>query len=588
VVRIGVVGHRPNRLAPDVSARLHNQCKQVIATVRSLAAATQDRLVYAPGPPLIRIISSLAEGADRIGATAGIDSGCELQSPLPFSAAEFERDFQTPASRAEFHQLLSQASAVLELDGQRSEEGAAYESAARIVIDQSDILIAIWDGEPEAGKGGTAQSVREALRSSLPVIWIHACREVAPCLLLATQQDSFATQPIESLQSHFAHSYGAVLAGSDGRWNFAHAYYAEHQPRFDGGQFFRSFRDFVANGRLSHLSLRIPDFQSSCRANWEAAMEPIHELPEKTRAFILDQLNPHYAWADGLSTYYAGCFRSSYLATNLLAASAVMSAVLGHILSDRHPKGAHYGHYGTVIELLLITAILVITFCGRRGRWHERWLNYRQLAEQLRQISFLGPLSSMIHSPHQPAHFGSDPHQPFVDLVLRAIVRDLGLAQGMTDHRYLKAIGAWLGKVVSDQASYHESNADTMERLDHNLHRAGTGLFVLTSLACLMHLVLPEPFSDWLLFGAVVFPAFGAAFYAISNQNEFARIAKSSHAMKRELEALLKEAIPAALVEDEVSLSLLRAVAERAANIMVSETLDWHFVFSFRSLNLPG
>jgi hypothetical protein len=584
VVRIGVVGHRPNRLADALFKQKKDECRDVIEMVRRIAADVHDLVLCTPEPPLIRIISSLAEGADRIAAAAALEAGCELQSPLPFSIRDFEDDFQTPASRAEFRQLLSQASAVLELDGQRSHEGAAYESAARIVLDQSDILIAIWDGEPEVDRGGTAQSVREALRSGLPVIWLHATSEAAPCLLLAGKQGNLVTEPLEKLSSCFARHLGVAHTGGESRWNFAQAYYAEHQPVLDAGQFFRSFRDIVAGRRLSHFSPMVPKFQSSSRATWQAEMDPI-ELPDKTRSFILDRLSPHYAWADGLSTYYAGCFRTSYLATNLFAASAVMFAVLGHVVSDGRPEPVRFG---TICELLLIVTILIITLYGWRRRWHERWLNYRQLAEQLRQVSFLGPLASVIRFPHQAAHLGMDPHRPHVDLVLRAIIRDLGLAHGTVNPSYLRGVGGWLGKIGSEQVAYHENNADRMERLNHHLHLVGTSLFFLTSLACLMHLFLPEGYSRWLLFGAVVFPAFGAAFYAISNQNEFARIANRSHAMKHELETLLREDITTALADDKTSLSDWRAIAERAANIMVSETLDWHYVFAFRSLNLPG
>jgi hypothetical protein len=85
-----------------------------------------------------------------------------------------------------------------------------------------------------------------------------------------------------------------------------------------------------------------------------------------------------------------------------------------------------------------------------------------------------------------------------------------------------------------------------------------------------------------------VLPAFGAAFYGISNQGEFARIADRSHAMARELKAVQDKDLSAALAKQDESLTEFRIVAERVAASMVAETIDWNFVFRFRSLDLPG
>jgi hypothetical protein len=143
-----------------------------------------------------------------------------------------------------------------------------------------------------------------------------------------------------------------------------------------------------------------------------------------------------------------------------------------------------------------------------------------------------------------------------------------------------------VNNILTEQIKYHESNAKMMRKLNHHLHRVGTGLFVATLLACITHLALGE--SVWLLLAATVLPAFGAAFYGISNQGEFARIADRSQAMSRELEAVQNIDLSAALLRGDESLTELRKVAERVAGNMIAETVDWNFVFRFRSLNLPG
>ena len=40
-----------------------------------------------------------------------------------------------------------------------------------------DVLLAIWDGEPARGEGGTGQIVAEAIEAGLPVVWVDLAGE---------------------------------------------------------------------------------------------------------------------------------------------------------------------------------------------------------------------------------------------------------------------------------------------------------------------------------------------------------------------------------------------------------------------------
>ncbi len=81
--------------------------------------------------------------------------GFEIQRPLPFSRDEYERDFESAESRSEYRRFLAQATAVLELDGDRSDPETAYLNAGLVMLEQSDAIIAVWDGCKPAGRGGT-------------------------------------------------------------------------------------------------------------------------------------------------------------------------------------------------------------------------------------------------------------------------------------------------------------------------------------------------------------------------------------------------------------------------------------------------
>ena len=166
-LRIGVSGHRvPPKLPEESEAPLRAHIDRILAAIAATArkANTASALV---------IVSSLAEGSDRIVAAAGLAAGFALQAVLPFEKAEYERDFETQMSRREFEELLARACDVFELDGDADERPRAYEAAGLFMLANIDVLVAIWDGEVAAGIGGTAQIVERAIAEGIAVVWIE-------------------------------------------------------------------------------------------------------------------------------------------------------------------------------------------------------------------------------------------------------------------------------------------------------------------------------------------------------------------------------------------------------------------------------
>jgi hypothetical protein len=164
-LRIGVTGHRvPPKLPHESVAPLREQLGRLFADL--IAATGQAGSDFA-------IVSSLAEGADRIVSDAGLAAGFSLEAVLPLARLEYEKDFETETSRAEFRQLLARAAIVRELDGLPEQRPRAYEAAGLFMLANIEALVAIWNGEPAAGVGGTEEIVNRACADGLLVIWIE-------------------------------------------------------------------------------------------------------------------------------------------------------------------------------------------------------------------------------------------------------------------------------------------------------------------------------------------------------------------------------------------------------------------------------
>jgi uncharacterized protein len=179
-LRIGVTGHRiPPKLPEESEAPLRAQMDRIFTAFASAARNIENTCmadVSAREAALARdttVVSSLAEGSDRIVAEAGLAGGCKLEVVLPLNRAEYTKDFETAKSREQFDGLLARASKVVDLDGAPTERPRAYEAAGLFMLENIDVLIAIWDGEVAAGIGGTAQIVERAVADGVMVLWIE-------------------------------------------------------------------------------------------------------------------------------------------------------------------------------------------------------------------------------------------------------------------------------------------------------------------------------------------------------------------------------------------------------------------------------
>ena len=129
---MGVVGHRPNRLDPGILDELAATMSTILKTVKEETHAVGRRLtdLYDSACPIMRAISPLAEGTDRIFAEQALALGFELCAVLPFPQLEFEKDFAQGVALEEnslnrFRSLLAKATTQFELDGTR-EIGRAH------------------------------------------------------------------------------------------------------------------------------------------------------------------------------------------------------------------------------------------------------------------------------------------------------------------------------------------------------------------------------------------------------------------------------------------------------------------------------
>ncbi|MGV9314852.1 hypothetical protein ACWDR0_22095 [Streptomyces sp. NPDC003691] len=113
--------------------------------------------------------SSLAIGADQLFAGLALDCGGTLTAVIP--SEDYEDGF-APGELDSFRAYRRRATREVRL-GFRHSTDEAYYAAGAYIADNCDRLLAVWDGGPSRGLGGTADIVHYArdLGKPVTVIW---------------------------------------------------------------------------------------------------------------------------------------------------------------------------------------------------------------------------------------------------------------------------------------------------------------------------------------------------------------------------------------------------------------------------------
>ena len=637
--RVGIVGHRPNRLPADQAGQeaIQSRLATVLAAVKSALqsfASSPDAALYSPEPPILRAISPLAEGADRVFADEALKLGYALCCPMPFPREEFEKDFAAGQGRGarsaeQFRAVLDRAEAGaglshFELDGSRANEAAAYGAAGRIVLNQSDLLVVVWDGGPAEGAGGTVETLRQAIGYNLPVIWIEArapfgwvvLREAADlkCLDAETPcRPGWSEGDAEQDRERLAKAVEGVVLDEIGLPRDMgearpprelraklDAYFRERKPAVNFAFVWKMFSALFGSGRVRPPSWRVADFVKQVSRGWPTSAADVAgegEPPSAVAAWVNGALRAHYAWSARLADIYADAHRSTYVVASMFAAAAVFLALLPMAMGWDQ-RNAVAETLCIVIELAILVTMVALLVAGRARRWHERWLEYRVLAEFVRELRLLVPLGGGRPLPRTPAHLSiyGDPARSWMYWHVRAVARATGIPSVRVTPAYVAECIDYLADIADGpligQRHFHQVSHHRSERIHQFLHRSTMLLFWISIVGIGVHLVLPllpvlrvedqEAVDRWLVLLSAVAPALGAALASINNQGEFSRLSKRSRAMADGFSRFVAQidGLRAGLVTGGagVPLSAVTALASEMAGAMMDENIDWRVV----------
>jgi hypothetical protein len=407
----------------------------------------------------------------------------------------------------------------------------AYELAGRAIVDRSDVMIVVWDGQPARGRGGTAE------------IYSYARRWQKPILLIWVDDNS-ARLSMDDLP-HAAKGKTPLSP--------------ESMKRLDE----------YNNKRLSNQALDGSPLLLAQRGSrpW---------LESGTQ--LIDYVSHYYARADLLARRFQ---QRWFWTTRLLYILAPLAVLVVAAQVTFAPSRAGYAW----VEFVILVCVTVVLIAARKAHWHARWISARYLAEQIRSLMFLGltGIVTLERSVAAADRQGAD-ESSWTERVANEI--------WFTRPRYLPPDDISLVIVVlyeewiKKQQEYHSRVSRTYRNRSSRLQAAAVGLFSLSALAALLHSLgagstPAQPFKWW-DFLAIVIPAVAGALGGYGAQRDYIRHAERSKLFASALESASDRLLTARSLRDvqQAALSISRA--------MRSEATDWYTVVHSRDVELPS
>lgn len=643
VLRVGVIGHGLLTAPQDAVTPLDGVVSDVFERIATLLCSFRNATdIYANAVPTVRVISALADGGDQLAAEAALqasrthrdanDAKFELHCILPFEPDKYSKN--TIKNKAAFDRLFESAKTVLILDGVYQADGnaadkqapenfiprrrrqKAYRALAWFTLQQSDIVVAIWDPNREGKPGGTEETLRQALQSNIPVIWINTFEDNAVRIISQEEEVDWANET-KTTQTDWEVNLARVLrslllpvepallheskVGGVHRWMNALLGGEEQRPTLRDWT-----NEFLGGAKVSPtLRQSLWTKMTSVPESSPGGAPPVASHRAEEPAF-----ESHRERAETLSQYYAGLYRGAFLFNYLAGFFAILLAVTAALLASLpHGINRWVSLALAFTEFVTISLILVNTKQANRGAWHRKSIDYRFLAELFRTMNYLAPLGCSTPQSHVWIQYAAhNPRQTWMHWLFRSVLRQApSVVPGFDSVREVrfdqKRVTACLERVILDwiprQLEHHEVNANNMARIFKFIELGGRWIFFATLIFVGLHIVLDlllicfgthlaEKLQPWLVFLAAVLPAAVLAANGFRYQAECRRLWERSQSMaeqlKKHLESFERLAKPALAPEGCQSWDVARTTVAFAQE-MVDEVADWRIVYRMHEVS---
>ncbi len=325
-----------------------------------------------------------------------------------------------------------------------------------------------------------------------------------------------------------------------------------------------------------------------------------------------------YTPADKVAGEYAARYRSTYVWLFLFATLTLIFGATAAVAHGHHGFLQAAVFFMTCLEMGTLCLIGVVVLAAIRGDWHERFIEYRLLAELCRKQLVLAPLG----------------HAVSLDAVRRMVLRGIenatpAVSTEKSSDAEIRARAAWvawlfaaweraaplpreqiapalreivdkqvLEGLIDDQLKYHSGRAEMSERADEAFFRVGQWSFLAVGVCVVLKLAaevasafcpgldevpvleIGYQLLTWL---AIVLPALSAAALGIRSYAELQLLAEQSRHMVDEL-LHAKRRIKRVNLQRPLAAEDVGAETQAAATLMLQDLDGWSRLFKVKAI----
>lgn len=630
VLRVAVAGNR--KIDETELDCLTKRLKSVFEALEDalLQFGTPERVpdlsrLYSSEKPTLRLLTGLADGVDQIAPELWLEKENaavrrQLFAVLAAKVGDF-RDNSSVQDKARFATLLPQnPTRVIELDGDFTETGSpdgnasmlrAFRGQASYLLHNCDLLIAAADQNAIGKPGGTLETVERAFDLGLPVLFlpighceVHFSRspaDLAPGLQSGAAWKEGLENWLESLL-FFPRSKPGEVQPKSGDFQHMDEFFSGEAPPSKWWDGYWEWFQGRFRAKPVSSSQRMPD---QCEGNAEPKAVEEDASCKGERAFEC-----WYTWADRLSGSYNKLYRGAFLLNFTLAFLAVSLAIVSLCLlifaaevptSEAHSWKVWLASFA-VIKLLVLIQIVLTTHQANKGRWNDKAIDFRYLAERLRSMRYLPALGSF--APPVPANNRYAARvlaQSAVDRLFHALVRQEEPCPPVFVRGLWRLQNDWLHK----QVDYHQRNSAKMGAMEKSLKTCSelAAMSVIAIIAVDLLIVtaevtesIPDFFHHpaevlavFLIAVAATLPAFVSSLNGLRAQAESAKLRDRSSQLAKIFEDLerraqcLRERFPTGpscgkAIPGAATLDALR-LADDCARVTADEVSEWSVLY---------
>ncbi|GAA4459599.1 hypothetical protein GCM10023093_00840 [Nemorincola caseinilytica] len=589
-INIGITGRTGAPSAGiDINEELGNIFSLVGQCVTMMFANGLNR--YYAGSPHHYLLTTLASHYDRIASQIALDKGFALQCAIPSKKERYAQSLASDEKEREvISSLLSKCERLFELD---LEDTMGSKWAGEIVVDHCDVLIAICDGRNTGDDPGSQHMIELANAQNVPVLYVDAAT-AKPAVL------SFQGQQVPLSGDALIGVLQPLLSPGDGA-AFNDMYNKEPAPYWRYSFIDPMLKHLFTKGFQGRPALGRSRYDIYAKQGWEELWQgAVPGKEDLFRDYADGGFREKYEQLDALSMRYADTYKSAGIMRHIYFFLSGMGLCIGFYYGFWYNSAGEktltvttIRTLGFVMQAICILLIRRIYKNNEAARWHQRYIDYRILAEMLRHSTLLTSMGIGVHGISLPAFLKKD-GVSWINWHFRVIMRNAGIPAITVNALQLDTTKLLIGNLLNGQVRYHtdserknnliarrlKSASDLFSRLTYTAVLVRVGVYALNVLNCAA--LMNEDLLDILVKTTnalcLLFPALMLLFDSIAAQGGYDMLAQRSAAMKNGA-AKLKE-----MADAKADHNTLKQVIQNAATLMIAEVSDWRLFVNTKTI----